>query len=294
MRKNNMIIALVAGGLALATTNLTAQNMGQASASQSGQPSQAQSGKSGRYSKKNRSVFDWTSTSNLKASSIIGLPVRGESGDRLGTVKDLVVDLKTHSAPFAIVEYGGTLGIGETRVAVPLRDLKWSSQTRELILNATKAQFDAASSMPTGGWLAFTGQTWQKNIDRYYGQPSATSASRYERQEMSSLNTGREQVRNPAEQKGATRLAQPPSTTSPGAMNTLEASPDQALMTKVNSLIHKDMGTQRNHIEVTVSQGTVTLSGTVPSQAQKQTLDNQVTALPGVTRVEDNLVIQPH
>ena len=39
--------------------------------------------------------------------------------------------MASHTVPFAIIEYGGTLGIGETRVVVPLTALKWSSEYRE-------------------------------------------------------------------------------------------------------------------------------------------------------------------
>lgn len=203
MRKRYLITALMAGGLALAATNLTAQDTGQVSAAKS-RPLMGQHGQCSKLGEHAGAAFV---ASDLKLSSIIGLDVRNNSGERLGTVEDLIVRMQSHSVPFAIVAYDGALGIGETHVAVPLTDLKWSSQPRELILNATKDQFESASATPMGGWAAVASEGCLKGVDRYYGQPSMTSQSQYERQASAGMEAGREAVRNPSQQKGATGLA---------------------------------------------------------------------------------------
>jgi len=279
MRNRSMIIALVAGGLALATTNLTAQDPASGDQPQSGQP--------GQYAKGTQSAQSLTA--NLKASTIIGLSVRNDSGDRLGKVKDLIVNLHSRAVPCAVIEYGGALGIGETCVAVPLTDLKWSSTSREFILSATKDQFDAASSAPTGGWMAFADQDWVKGVNRFYGQPAAAGTARYERQEISGVNEGREPVRNPAEQKGATGLEQQTGTANSAAASMLNAPPDRALTSQVNSLIRHDEGDKASQIHATVDGGVVKLTGTIASDSDKKALVHQIMGLPGVTRVEDNL-----
>ncbi len=203
MRKSYLITALLAGGLALTATNLTAQNANPAPAAKS-QPQMGQPSQSCKPGEHANTTFG---ASDLKASSIIGLDVRNDINERLGTVQDLIVHMKSHSVPFAIVAYGGALGIGETRVAVPLTDLKWSSQPRGLILNATKDQFESASATPTGGWAAVANENCLKGVDRYYGQPSMTSQSQYERQAANTMEEGGEAVGNPSQQKGATGLA---------------------------------------------------------------------------------------
>jgi BON domain len=209
-------------------------------------------------------------------------------------VRDLIVNLDTHTAPFAIIEYGGTLGLGETRVAVPLTDLKWSGQAGQFICTATKQQFDSASSTPKGGWMAVLGEDWTKNVDRYYGQPSAMTVSRFERQETTGMNEGREAVRNPSEQKGARSLEDPQPAANLGTTNTLAKPTDEVLMTKVNSLIKQDLGNQASNIQVTIAKGVVTLNGKVATEAQKTMLEKQVKALPGVDRVQDNLITRSY
>ena len=285
MRNREFICALVAGGLALTTTNLTAQgteepllakSQSQATTTQQGQPS-----KEGNLAGASYATY-------LKASSLIGMAVRDQSGERLGKVNDLVVNLSSQAAPFAIIEYGGALGIGVTRVAVPLTELKWSSEPKQLTFAGTKEQFQSASVAPTGGWTAVAGEDWAKNIDRFYGQP-VTEQSRFERQEATGMEEGREPVRTPAEHsKGATHLLNQPAAT-PGTANTL--STDEYVTEKVNSVVRQNTGDRAENIQVTIKNGRVTLKGKAASQEQKQTIENQIKAVPGVDQVDNRLMV---
>jgi osmotically-inducible protein OsmY len=281
MRNRNMITALVAGVLALAPTNLKAQGDNEALPPQPGHQ--------GQDSKAKERASPPIESLDLKASSIIGLLVRNETGVRLGKVQDLVVSMASHTVPFAIVEYGGTLGIGQTRVAVPITDLKWSDEPRQLILTTTKAEFESASTTPTGGWVAVAGEDWMRNVDRYYGQPSLGSQSRYERQESTGVMGGREPVRNPADQNGASRLLNQPPMPDSATKDMLHTPSDAEILAKASGVIHDDAGASASEIKLSIKNGVLTLEGKVASQAQKVVLENHIKALPGVERVENNL-----
>lgn len=210
--------------------------------------------------------------------------MRNESGERLGKVQDLVISLTSRSAPIAIVEYGGALGIGETHVAVALSDLKWSRDTKDLTLTTTKEQFEAASTVPSGGWTAFAGADCMKNVDRFYGQLPMPGSARYERQEATGMGQGRESVRSPTEGKGATDLLNNEPSSITGTTNT-----QNYVVDKVNAVIRQNMGANADDIKVTVKNGRVTLKGKTASEAQRQAIVNQVKAVPGVNQVQNNL-----
>jgi osmotically-inducible protein OsmY/sporulation protein YlmC with PRC-barrel domain len=289
MRNRKMIIALVTGALALATTNLMAQGTEEHLPGKS----PALSGSQGQAPNATERASTSSMSSDLKASNIIGLTVRNETGVRLGKVQDLIVSMNSHTVPFAIVEYGGTLGIGATRVAVPITDLKWSSEPQELILTATKEEFESAATAPTGGWMAVAGDDWLRNVDRYYGQPSLTSQARYERQEATGMTEGREPVRNAAEQKGAADLQNQQPAANAGAANMATPSTSENVGDQVNGLIRQNLGAHAGDINMTVKNGVVTLRGTVPSEAQKQSLEHQIKGVPGVNKVDDQLTLAP-
>jgi hypothetical protein len=287
MRNRNLIAVLVTGGLALAAANLTVQ--GAEDPLQT--PATPEPSHETHASKEALLAAVPAAGSNLKASSIIGLQVRNDSGDRLGKVQDIIVNLESHSAPFAIVEFGGTLGIGATHVAVPLTDLKWSSDPKQLLLMATKDEFQSASSAPTGGWMVVSGEEWTRSVDKFYGQPSTTDRSRYERQETTGIIQGREPVRNPTEAKTEAKSANELLNPTPGAVpeeKNLAKPTDDDLTATVNGLVRQDVGQDADNIQVSIQNGVVTLKGKA-SAAQKEALQTKIKALPGVTRIEDNL-----
>jgi len=297
MRKTNLITALVAGGLALVTTNLRAQGTDEAIPITPAQqvpeelpsPVPAQTRYPAERLKEKPELRTELATTlpSLRASTIIGLTVRNDSGERLGRVQDLIVSLDARSVPFAIVEYGGTLGIGATRVAVPLSDLKFTPEPKQMTLSTTKDQFQTASPSPTGAWLAVAGEDWMNNVDRFYGQPAISPP--FERQEVTGMNQGREPVRTPAE----TDLQQQNKPVANPANPGLTFRPtDQDLMNQINGLVHQQVG-DNNGVQVTIKEGTVTLKGQVADEAQKQTLEKQIKVMPGVDRVQDNLRVSP-
>ena len=287
MRNRNLITLLLTGSLALTAANLTAQRAEEAVPTP-GQPPLSDKTPSYTDKEAQQPAVAPDAGANLKASSIIGLPVRNESGERLGKLQDIIVNFESHSAPFAIVEFGGTLGIGATRIAVPMSELKWSSEPKQVLLTATKDEFQSANPAPTGGWMVVSGEDWTKHVDKYYGQPSSVDKSRFERHESTEVIGGRQPVRNPTEAKSANELLNPTPGTVPEEKNIVTKPTDEDLMTKVNSLVRGDVGQDADNIQVTVNDGVVTLKGKATA-SQKQALQRNIKALPGVTRIEDNL-----
>jgi osmotically-inducible protein OsmY/sporulation protein YlmC with PRC-barrel domain len=276
MQNTKMIIAAV-GVAGFATLHLAAQSAG---APYQAYPQSGQSYSGGQVA---------SMSPNLKASTIIGMPVRNESGEHLGRVKDLVVNMESDSVPVAIIEYGGALGVGDTRIAVPLRDLRWSGQRPGLMLAASKEQFDAAASTPTGRWQGLAGQEWIKDVDRFYGQPQFTGQARFERQEYGT-GSGRETVRTPADSVGPGSRQNQDTGRSGEAVTTMTRPADQQLAAQINALVQQNVQNGSRNIQVVIRNGGVTLRGRIPTDEQKQLLEKQIKALPGVDRVQDSMI----
>ena len=52
-------------------------------------------------------------TSAILASKVKGTPVYSDTGDKIGTVEDVVLDKQSNQIMFAALGFGGLLGIGE-------------------------------------------------------------------------------------------------------------------------------------------------------------------------------------
>src|SRR5215467_9948707 len=62
-----------------------------------------------------------------QGSKLIGLNVYNDQNEKIGSIKDLMVD-KSGKIEYAVIGVGGFLGMGERDVAVKFSELKWSAE----------------------------------------------------------------------------------------------------------------------------------------------------------------------
>jgi len=316
MKSKHVIAALMAGSLTLVTSVRAADaNDPAAPAARAGQPTPGQPGQSTREPGRSELAQEHT---YVGVTHMIGREVRNDTGEPLGVVQDFIVNLDSYNTPFAIIRHGGALGMGRTRVAVPFKDLKWSDDTRQFSMAATKEQFLSASPTPSGGWTSLAGQDWASKIDRFYDDPAKFEQSQSARPELPEPSGGREFLRDATPPRPATTPedklqtidpaaniphpptadtavnAPPPPTADPGA-NPLTKPADGDLLAKVTKLIDQQTGPAGGgNVQVTVENGTVTLKGKVATASQKQDLETQIKSLGGVANVIDDQLSAPN
>jgi predicted nucleotidyltransferase len=89
-----------------------------------------------------------------KASGLLGMEVRNAENQKLGEVKDLVMDMNSGRISYAVLSVGGFLGIGEKLIALPPGALKATDAGEYLTLNADKAKIQAAPGFAATAWPA--------------------------------------------------------------------------------------------------------------------------------------------
>ena len=107
---------------------------------------------------------DWERSHRV--SKIIGSEVRNKSGDKIGDVRDLVVDDKG-TIRLAIVSTGGFLGVGDRLHAVPW-DLLALGPKDDHILDIDKAHLQAAPGFTSKTWPNLGDDRWLADNRRYY------------------------------------------------------------------------------------------------------------------------------
>ncbi len=100
--------------------------------------------------------------------------VVNKKGDDLGQVQTFVVDMKEGLIAFALVAFGGFLGITDKWFALPWGTLNWHPETKKFILDMPEEILKNAPGMHKDKWLEDIDK-WQKEedlavIDRYYNQ----------------------------------------------------------------------------------------------------------------------------
>jgi sporulation protein YlmC with PRC-barrel domain len=107
---------------------------------------------------------DWERSHRI--SKIIGSEVRNKSGDKIGDVRDLVVDDKG-TIKLAIVSTGGFLGVGDRLHAVPW-DVLALGPKDDHILDIDKAHLQAAPGFTSRTWPNLGDDRWLADNRRYY------------------------------------------------------------------------------------------------------------------------------
>lgn len=87
-----------------------------------------------------------------KASGLLGMEVRNQNNEKLGEIKDIVLDLKSGKLSYAVLAVGGFLGLGEKLVAIPVNAFTVSEDQGYLTVNADKAKVQAAVGFPATNW----------------------------------------------------------------------------------------------------------------------------------------------
>lgn len=111
------------------------------------------------------------SSSPVKASSIIGTNVVNPKGDSLGDIKEIVIDPNTGRVAYAVVSFGGFLGMGEKLFAIPFSTFKYSVTKNEYVLDVSKERLKAAPGFDPDHWPSMADEQWNRDVYKYYERP---------------------------------------------------------------------------------------------------------------------------
>lgn len=105
----------------------------------------------------------------LSATSIIGDQVRNAEGEDLGQIEDLMIDLQEGSVSYAVLSFGGFLGIGSKLFAVPLEAMGVDTDAHELVLDIDRERLENAPGFNKDNWPDGSDRDWTAAVYRYYG-----------------------------------------------------------------------------------------------------------------------------
>ena len=118
----------------------------------------------------------------LSATSTIGTTVRNRQGETLGDIKDLVLDFSTGRVRYAVLDFGGFLGIGDKYFAVPLEAFRTDTESEKLVLDVDKARLENAPGFDKTDWPTTANDTFDQSVYEFYGQREAYQRSRVMRE----------------------------------------------------------------------------------------------------------------
>ena len=118
----------------------------------------------------------------LSTSTLTGTPVRNRQNENLGDIKDFMLDTENGRVLYAVLDFGGFLGIGDKYFAVPLEAFHVDTTNEQLVLDMDKARLESAPGFDKDNWPATPEATFVENVYDFYGQRDAYQRSRLSRE----------------------------------------------------------------------------------------------------------------
>jgi len=104
----------------------------------------------------------------ISSDKVEGTAVYNLEGDKLGSVDELMIDKLSGHVRYAVLEFGGFLGMGTDRYPMPWSILKYDTVKEGYVVPLDKARIEGAPRYPDSDAPAYT-QEYSRKVNGYYG-----------------------------------------------------------------------------------------------------------------------------
>lgn len=105
----------------------------------------------------------------MGADTLVGNDVYNKQSEDLGDIKEIMLDMRSGRIGYAVLSFGGFLGIGEKLFAVPWDALTLDTEHKRFTLDVAKDKLETAPGFDKDDWPDMSDPTWEKGIHAYYG-----------------------------------------------------------------------------------------------------------------------------
>jgi sporulation protein YlmC with PRC-barrel domain len=115
----------------------------------------------------------------VRVKDLTGLSVYNASDESLGKIEDLAIDPQAAKIRYAVLSFGGILGMGDKYFAIPWRQLSFVSKGEtsagtqkedHCVLDVPKETLKNAPGFDKDNWPNFADNKWRQTVDKYYGK----------------------------------------------------------------------------------------------------------------------------
>jgi sporulation protein YlmC with PRC-barrel domain len=105
----------------------------------------------------------------MGADTLIGNDVYNTAGESLGSIKEFMIEMSSGKISYAVLSFGGFLGMGDRLFAVPWAALRLDTVNKRFTLNASKEQLKKAPGFDKDHWPSMADQSWATDVYAFYG-----------------------------------------------------------------------------------------------------------------------------
>ena len=104
----------------------------------------------------------------VAAGKVNGTAVYDMKGERLGSVEDIMIDKVSGNVNYAVLSFGGFLGIGSSYHPLPWNELTYDTSLGGYVVDRTKEQLEGAPTYSSSELRSWDDAVYSGRIDDYY------------------------------------------------------------------------------------------------------------------------------
>ena len=107
----------------------------------------------------------------MGANTLLGNDVYNKDDDDLGDIKEFMIDMASGKIAYAVLSFGGLLGMGDKLFAVPWAALTLDTTNKRFTLDVPKETLKDAPGFDQDRWPSMSDKAWATGVHRFYGTP---------------------------------------------------------------------------------------------------------------------------
>jgi sporulation protein YlmC with PRC-barrel domain len=117
-------------------------------------------------------------TKAIRAKKVIGTNVKDPAGKKIGEVEDVMLDKESNNIMFAVVGFGGFLGLAEKYHPIPWSALEFNEDEDAYVVNYTKEQLQGGVAASIDELMRSDGRLFREQTYSYYNEPPLLGSGR--------------------------------------------------------------------------------------------------------------------
>jgi uncharacterized protein YrrD len=105
----------------------------------------------------------------IASNKVEGTVVYNRQGERLGSVYNFMVDKRSGQVEYAVMSFGGFLGMGDSYHPLPWKTLTYDTSKGGYVVDLDKDRLQQAPSYASGETANWSDPAYGRRIDDYYG-----------------------------------------------------------------------------------------------------------------------------
>jgi sporulation protein YlmC with PRC-barrel domain len=104
----------------------------------------------------------------MGASTLTGDRVVNGTGEDIGKINEIMIDTPTGRVAYAVLSFGGFLGMGDKLFAIPWSRLTLDEDRKVFVLDVDRDMLERAPGFDKGNWPDMADRSWGEEIYTYY------------------------------------------------------------------------------------------------------------------------------